>query len=64
MEKGTTFTSKNETWKIDHIMTDRGFILAKGWTHTAAVTRPRGKKLYWANLVIEDGKILHSAIIG
>ena len=64
METGTTFNSKNQTWKINHILPNSEMIRTTyGWTHTASVSRPKGTKTYYAHLVVEDGKILHSSVI-
>jgi hypothetical protein len=63
MEKGTTFTSNNATWKINEIMETSANIRQLGWTHFASVSRPNGRKTYYANLVVENGQILHSLVV-
>lgn len=58
-----TFTSNNQLWKINHIMECTGIIRDLGWTHFASVSRPNGKKEYYANLVIVDGQIIHTTVV-
>lgn len=63
MTKGTTFNSKNQTWKISEVIEADGMIRGLGWTHVAAVTRPNGSKVYYANLMVVDGAILQSMVV-
>ena len=63
MTKGTTFNSKNQTWKISEVIEASDMIRSIGWTHVAAVTRPNGSKVYYANLMVVDGAILQSMVV-
>ncbi len=59
----STFNYNNQTWKINHIMETTSLVREMGWSHFASVSRPNGKKTYYANLVILDGKIVHSMVV-
>ena len=60
----TTFTYRNTTFKVDHMMEQTNpVIINLGWTHFAAVSRLNGSKTYYANLVIQNGQVLHSVVV-
>lgn len=62
--KGTQFAYKGQVFKIDHIADHvSDVILGLGWTHFASVSRPKGKKAYYANLLIADGQIVNSVVV-
>lgn len=64
METNTTFTNKNTTFKIEHIKEHTSEVITSlGWSHFAAVSRVKGHKTYYANLLIVDGVILHSSVV-
>lgn len=59
-----TFTYRNTTFKVDHMMEQTNPIITDlGWTHFAAVSRLNGSKTYYANLVIAGDEILHSVVV-
>lgn len=35
----------------------------EGWTHSAEVKRVRGKKRYYANLLVVDGAVIHARVV-
>lgn len=59
----STFNSQNQTWKINHIIETTGIVRDLGWSHIANVSRPKGTKQYYANLLIIDGQIVHSMVV-
>ena len=61
--KGKQFISKGQVFKITEIMECNGVIASLGWTHFAEVKRPNGTKSYYANLMIENGEILHTTVV-
>jgi hypothetical protein len=48
---------------VRDILEADGMIRNIGWTHCAAVTRPNGKKVYYANLMINDGEVLNAMVV-
>jgi hypothetical protein len=64
METNSTFTNKNTTFKIEHIKEHTSEVITSlGWSHFAAVSRLKGHKTYYANLMIVDGVIVHSSVV-
>lgn len=61
---GKEFCYRGQVFKIDHIADHvSDVIVGLGWTHFASVTRPKGKKSYYANLLIADGEIVNSVVV-
>jgi len=58
-----TFNASNQNWVVRDILEADGMIRNIGWTHCAAVTRPNGKKVYYANLMINDGEVLNAMVV-
>jgi len=58
-----TFNKDGQTWRIREIMETNSVIRDLGWTHCAMVTRPNGKKAYYANLQINEGAIIASVVV-
>lgn len=58
-----TFNKDGQTWRIREIMECNGVIRELGWSHFAMVTRPNGKKAYYANLLISEGAIVASVVV-
>ena len=58
------FNEDGQDWELLQLV-EAGFLLKKnGWTHCASVKRPNGKKTYYANLVMHEGVIINSKVIG
>jgi hypothetical protein len=60
---GQLFVNRGQKFRIAEIMEHQGMIREMGWTHFAAVTRPNGRKQYYANLLIADGEIVNSVVV-
>ena len=54
---------KNQTLKVIEIKEHTPSMRTTGWTHFAAVQRPKGTKVYYANLLIVDNEIIHSILV-
>jgi hypothetical protein len=57
------FTYRNERFTTKHLIEATGIVANLGWTHVAAVTRPNGRKEYYANLVISGDTVLHAVVV-
>jgi hypothetical protein len=58
------FNEDGQDWELIQLV-PAGFLLEKvGWTHCASVKRPNGKKTYYANLLMHEGVIINSKVIG
>ena len=65
METNTTFTANNTIFKIVQIKTHSDQFTAQlGWTHFAEVKRANGRKSYFANLLMVDGTLVDTKIVG
>lgn len=58
-----TFNAENQKWVVRHIQETNGIIRDLGWSHFAAVSRPKGTKVYYANLFIVNGEILKASVV-
>ena len=62
--EGMTFNYKGQGWVVgdvkDHSDTFKSQL---GWTHFAMVMRPKGTKIYYANLLVADGEIVDSLVV-
>jgi hypothetical protein len=58
------FSYKGQEWIVgdvkDHSDTFKSQL---GWTHFAMVMRPKGTKIYYANLLVADGEIVDSLVV-
>jgi hypothetical protein len=58
------FSNKGQEWVVtDLIVHTNSIITSLGWTHMAGVKRPKGTKVYYANLVIDNGKVVNSLVV-
>jgi hypothetical protein len=62
--KNAQFNYANQKWVVAEVKDHTDTFKAQlGWTHFAGVTRPNGKKMYWANLLVVDGQIVDSMVV-
>lgn len=58
------FSNKGQNWEVVEIKEHSNIFRTQiGWTHFAGIKRPNGKKVYYANLVIENGKVINSLVV-
>ncbi len=58
------FSNKGQNWEVVEIKEHSNiFHTQLGWTHFAGIKRPNGKKVYYANLVIENGEVINSLVV-
>lgn len=57
------FSYHNERFTVKHLIKATGIVANLGWTHVAAVTRPNGRKQYYANLVINGDAVMHAVVV-
>ena len=58
------FNEDGQDWELIQLVEAGWFGQQNGWTHCASVKRPNGKKTYYANLVMHEGVIINSKVIG
>jgi hypothetical protein len=58
------FNEDGQDWELLQLVPAGFFGEQNGWTHSASVKRPNGKKTYYANLVMHEGVIIKSRVIG
>jgi hypothetical protein len=54
------FSFRNSTYEV---LRTAPSTVGGGWTHSAEVKRLRGKKTYYANLVVENGQVVHAFVV-
>ena len=58
------FSNKGQNLEVVEIKEHSSIFSSQlGWTHFAGIKRPNGKKVYYANLVIENGKVINSLVV-
>ncbi len=58
------FSNKGQEWVVTDLIVHTSNMMTKlGWTHMAGVKRPKGSKVYYANLFIENGKVINSLVV-
>lgn len=64
VERGDRFAHCRDTYEITQIVEHTKQIREHiGFTHFAEIKRPNGKKLYCANLLVVNGRIVQSKVI-
>ncbi len=62
--KAIQFSNKGQKWEVVEIKEySTNLVTQLGWTHFAAIKRPNGKKLYYANLLIVDGEVVNTTVV-
>jgi hypothetical protein len=54
------FSFRNSTYEV---LRTAPSTVGGGWTHSAEVKRLNGKKTYYANLVVENGQVVHAFVV-
>ena len=62
--QGQKFNYKGQEWIVREVLeASDSFRSQLGWTHIAGVMRPKGTKVYYANLLVADGEIAQSLVV-
>jgi hypothetical protein len=62
--QGMKFNYKGQEWVVAEVKEASEIFRSQlGWTHIAGVKRPKGTKIYWANLFIADGAVVQSLVV-
>lgn len=62
--QGMKFNYKGQEWVVAEVKEASEIFRSQlGWTHIAGVKRPKGTKMYWANLFIADGAVVQSLVV-
>jgi hypothetical protein len=54
------FTFRNSVYEVLRTFPN---IVGGGWTCSAEVKRVRGKKTYYANLLVENGEVVYAVVL-
>jgi len=58
------FSYKGQEWIVEDVRDHSDTFKSQlGWTHFAMVMRPKGTKIYYANLLVADGEIIDSLVV-